>query len=101
MSGFDCETVVHSSKPSPNGKYAVVIFERECGATVGFNTQASIAPAGDRFSPEKSPAFFAISGKQDVMAKWLGDGAVEITVIPGGKIFRSENSVGDVKVVYP
>ncbi len=44
--------------------------------------------------------FFAVSGEQVVMAKWLGDSAVEMAVTPGGKVFRSEQSVGDVKIVY-
>jgi hypothetical protein len=98
----ECETVVRSSIPSPDGSKSIVIFGKECGATVPFNTQASIAPAGDPFSPEKNPAFFAISGLHVVMAKWLGDDAVEIALIPGGsKVFRSERRVGDIKVVYP
>lgn len=36
---------VHNSIPSPNGDKSLVIFGKECGATVEFNTQASIAPA--------------------------------------------------------
>jgi hypothetical protein len=103
MSGFDaCETVVRSWIPSPDGSKSIVIFGKECGATVGFNTQASIAPAGDSFSLEKNPAFFAISGEPVVIAKWLGDNAVEIALIPGGsKVFRSERRVGDIKIAYP
>jgi len=103
MSGFGaCETVIRSSIPSPDGSKSVVIFGKECGATVPFNTQASIAPAGGPFSPEKNPAFFAISGLHVVMAKWLGDNAVEIALIPGGsKVFRSERRVGDIKIAYP
>lgn len=101
VDGFGaCKTVVRHSIPSPDGTKSLVIFEKECGATVGFNTQASIAPAGVSFSSEKSPAFFAVSGEQVVMAKWLGDSAVEMAVTPGGKVFRSEQSVGDVKIVY-
>jgi hypothetical protein len=46
VSNFDpCETVVHNSISSPDGSKSIVVFEKECGATVGFNTQASIAPA--------------------------------------------------------
>jgi hypothetical protein len=47
MSAFaESRTVVRSSIPSPDGKKSVVIFWKECRATVGFNTQASIAPLG-------------------------------------------------------
>jgi hypothetical protein len=96
----ECKTAVRSSIPSPDGTKSIVIFEKECGATGGFNTQASIAPAGASFSAERYPAFFVISGEQVVTAKWLGISAVEIAVIPGGKVFRNEQSVGDVKIVY-
>jgi hypothetical protein len=103
MSGFGvCKTDVRRSIPSPDGKKSLVIFGKECGATVGLNTQISIAPAGGSFSPERNPAFYAASGLHIVMAKWLGDGAVEIALIPGGgKVYRSEPSVGGVKVTYP
>jgi hypothetical protein len=97
----ECETIVHSSIPSPDGSKSLVIFGKECGATVGFNTQASIAPAGGAFSPDKDPAFFAVSGKHDVLAKWLGDGAVEIIVPGGGRVSRNEQRVGNIKIVYP
>jgi hypothetical protein len=95
-----CKTVVRSSIPSPDGNKSIVIFEKECGATVPSNTQASIAPAGESFSPEKNPAFFVISGSQHVIARWRGNRAVEIAVIPGRNIFRREQSVGDIEVEY-
>jgi hypothetical protein len=102
MNGFGaCKTVVRSSIPSPDGTKSIVIFGKECGATVGFNTQASIAPIGSSFSTEKSPAFFAISGEHVVIAKWLGDSTVEISSIPKGeRVFKSEPRVGDIKVAY-
>jgi hypothetical protein len=80
---------------------SLVVFGRECGATTGYNTQLSIAPAGGPFSPEKNPAFFVTSGLQDVTARWLGDNAVEISGASGGdKIFKNEPNVGDVTIVY-
>jgi hypothetical protein len=102
MDGFGaCKTVVRSSIPSPDGAKSIVIFGKECGATVGFNTQASIAPIGSPFSTEKSPAFFAISGEHVVIAKWLGDSTVEISSIPKGeRVFKSEPRVGDIKIAY-
>jgi hypothetical protein len=57
-----CKTVVRNLIPSPDGHKSIVIFEKECGATVGFNTQASIAPASRSFSPEENPPFFVSSG---------------------------------------
>jgi len=70
MSGFGaCKIVVPNSIPFPDGKKSLVIFRKECGATVGLNTQASIAPAGNSFSPEKNPAFFASPGEDAVAAR--------------------------------
>jgi hypothetical protein len=98
---WECETDVRRTISSPNGKKSLVVFGRDCGATTGFNTQLSIAPAGLPFSPENNPAFFVTSGLHDVTARWLGDSTVEIALISGGdKIVRSEPNVGDVKVVY-
>lgn len=97
----ECETDVRRTISSPNGKKSLVVFGRDCGATTGYNTQLSIAPAGGPFAPEKNPAFFIASGLHDVTARWLGDNAVEITGdARGSKIFRSEPNAGDVKVVY-
>ena len=102
MSSFGaCKTIVRDSIASPDGKRSVVIFGKECGATVGFSTQASIAPTGSAFSTEKNPAFFALSGEHVIVAKWLGDSAVEISAIPGKeRVFKSAQRVGDVEVVY-
>lgn len=97
----DCKTDVRRSIPSPDGEKSLVVFTRECGASVGFNTQISVAPARGSFSFENYPAFFATSGVHDVTAIWLGGNTVEIALIPGGgQLFRSEQSVGDIKVVY-
>jgi hypothetical protein len=96
-----CNTVVRNSIASPDGKKSLVIFGKECGATVGFNTQASIAPTGSAFSIERSPAFFAFSGEHVIVAKWLGDSTVEISSVPEKeRVFKSEQRVGDVKVIY-
>jgi hypothetical protein len=102
MDGFGaCKTVVRNSMPSPDGTKSIVIFGKECGATVGFNTQVSIAPSGGSFSQEKSPAFFAISGEHSIMAKWLGDSTVEISSIPEGeRVLKSEQRVGEIRISY-
>jgi len=102
MNGFGaCKTVVRSSIPSPDGTKSIVIFGKECGATVGLNTQASIAPTDSSFSSEKSPAFFAISGDHAVMAKWLGNSSVEISSIPEReRVFKGEQRIGDIMVTY-
>jgi hypothetical protein len=97
-----CQTVVRESIPSPDGSNSIIVFGRECGATVGFNTQVSIAPTGSSFSADKYPAFFVVSGLQVVMAKWLEERAVEIAINPGAeKVSRREARIGDIRIIYP
>jgi hypothetical protein len=75
---------------------SIVVFRKQCAATVPYSTQASIAPSGIAFSAEKIPAFFVVAGTPAVTANWLSNNAVEISAIPnGGKVFRSQQSVGD------
>jgi hypothetical protein len=80
-----CKTIIHSSIPSPGGSKSIVVFEKECGATVGFNTQVSIAPAQGAFSAERSPPFYVVSGPQEVLARWLGGEAAEVNIVPGAE----------------
>jgi hypothetical protein len=40
-----CENEVSASVRSPSGKMKAVLFNRGCGATVGFNTQVSVLSA--------------------------------------------------------
>ena len=54
------------------------------------------------FSAARYPAFFIVSGLQDVMPRWLEERAVEIAIIPGAeKVYRREERVGDFKILYP
>jgi hypothetical protein len=97
----ECANVVRASIPSPNGSKSVVVFRQECGATVPYNTQASIVPIGEAPSPGKHSAFFVTSGTPELLVTWIGDSAVEIALIPGGgHVFRSEPNASDVKIVY-
>ena len=102
MSGIAaCNTIVRSLTPAPDGKKSLVIFQKECGATVGFNTQASIAPTGEDFSTETSPAFLVVSGERVIVARWADDNTVEISSIPGkDRAFKNDQRVGNVKVLY-
>ena len=42
---FMCGDDVLAEDVSPNGKKKVTVFQRDCGATTGFSTQASILDA--------------------------------------------------------
>lgn len=45
-----CENSVEKELKSPNGKLNAIIFDRGCGATVGFITGISIIPADEKLN---------------------------------------------------
>jgi len=96
----DCAVDVRSRTPSPTGNKSLVIFGVDCGATTGFNTQASIAPSDQAFSRESYPAFLSIDGTHDIAVKWTGDRAVELRIPLGERIYRREEQSGEVSVSY-
>jgi hypothetical protein len=96
-----CKTTVLSTVPSPDGSRSVVIFRKQCAAAIPYSTQASIAPAGLSSPADKIPAFFIVSGTPAVTANWTGKNAIEmIFAAAGEKIFRKQDSVGDIKIAY-
>ena len=96
----ECDVVVHSSTQSPDAERSAVVFGTECNATVGFNTQVSIAPAGRPFSRDKNPSFLSLAGEHDLAVSWVSDKLIEIDIPEGAKVYRNESSVDGIAVVY-
>jgi hypothetical protein len=96
----DCTAILRRSIPSPDGSKYIVIFGMECGTTVGFNTQVSIAPTGAEFSYKKNPPFFVVSEKYEVAARWLRDDAIEVLVPSGARVLKEQESIGGIKIGY-
>jgi hypothetical protein len=96
-----CKNAVLNTLASPDGSKVVVIFRKECNATVPYSMQASLAPANLASPAEKVPPFFVVKGTATVMAAWRGNHTINIAVVPAGStVFRSQESVGDIKIEY-
>lgn len=101
LTHFDpCDTSVAQVIPSPSGDRILVVFHRDCGATTDFNTQASIAPAGRKFSFDDDPPFFGMTGQYALDARWLSGNRISIAAPGSGKIFRKEMRIGNIAVDY-
>ncbi len=101
LNGFGaCTNAVLETIASPDGGKVVVIFRKSCGATVPFSMQATLAPANLASPADKVPPFFVIAGTPTITAEWHGNRSVSIAVIPGSKVFRREESVGDITIEY-
>jgi hypothetical protein len=91
------ETVVESV--SPNGSKKLVIFTRNCGATTGFSTQASILPANQAL-PNEGGNLLVMEGKIKVRGIWQSANQLSIQGVGSGQVFKQELTVGGVVVTY-
>jgi hypothetical protein len=56
-----CSNAVLQTIPSPDGSRVIVIFRKQCNATVPYSTQVSLAPASVASPVEKVPPFFIVA----------------------------------------
>jgi hypothetical protein len=98
---WTCENEVLETKYSPDGSFKLVIFQRQCGATTGFNRQALLLRR-DQFLRPKAEAtgFFCIRGEPRIEVAWLGTNSVRIRYEFGYAVMRTNNPDGPVKVTY-
>jgi hypothetical protein len=105
-----CGNEIVESLTSPDGSKKVVIFQRDCGATTGFSTQASLLLAnevlrnngGNVFSSDTNHGT-APSGKGGgpaLQVRWLGTEAVSISYHPATRISKAQPEVSGVQFKY-
>jgi len=94
-----CENEVARSIASPSGKLKVVVFHRGCGATTGFNTQASILKATDSL-PNEGGNILAVEGKVPMQIQWLSEERFSISGLSSARVFKQEHSASGIAVVY-
>jgi hypothetical protein len=82
---------------SPAGRWKVIVFERDCGATTGFSTQASLLPLGS--PPPNGPGnILSIdgdhgkipvddNGKIEVKVTFDGGSTLTLTYPAGTRVF--------------
>ena len=83
---------------SPDGLHKVVIFSRNCGATTGFNCQASILPAGESLPDDGGNAF--IFDKGEAKVAWLDPRTLSVSVDSSARSCKQEEMIHGIKLVY-
>ncbi len=96
--GDTCTNDVRASVPSPSGRLHAVVFSRECGATVGFNTQVSLVAAAEQ--PEDSGNVVVLKGKVPLQLRWQSETELIVTGAAATEQFKREVLVGAVRVRY-
>ena len=84
---------------SPDSQFDLVVFSRNCGATTGPNTQAALIPAGGDL-PEDAASFLSIGRAADLAPRWDGFGNIEPAIPQGAEIFRQDETVAGIAVIY-
>jgi hypothetical protein len=94
-----CENEVSQNSVSPSGRQQAVVFQRECGATVGSNVQVSILANGQPL-PDAGGNTFIVEGSGPVRVEWSTDSMLLVSNRSIGRVFKSEAAVADVQVKY-
>ena len=97
-----CQNELKGRSLSANGKWAAVVFSRNCGATVGDNYQVSIVPndeaptgKGNVLVVDQSPPY-----SDRFKPVWNGNGAVTVLIPPGARVFTKSSDVGSIRVTF-
>lgn len=112
---FICENTAEKEILSPNGKLKVVIFDRGCGATVGFITAISIMASdekitnddtGNIFWAENSYENFDSSNKGTIKverfnfdARWANDNELKV-FYSNSKRLSKKDAYENIKINY-
>jgi 2-keto-4-pentenoate hydratase/2-oxohepta-3-ene-1,7-dioic acid hydratase in catechol pathway len=96
--GDICVNEVREELVSPDGKKKIVVFTRNCGATTGFNTQASVLEKTEKLPEEGGTAFIVDKGAAKV--SWKKDGSILVILDGSARVLKKEPSVRGISIEY-
>jgi hypothetical protein len=91
---------------SPAGNLKAVVFERRCGKPTAFSTQVSLIGADSRLSEAPGNVLIVGNGgrvsrgRSFVTVAWEGPQTLRVTLAADAAVFRTEPTVGPVKIAY-
>jgi len=94
-----CENERISSVQSPSGNLTAVIFNRNCGATTGFNTQVSVVKASEKL-PDDGGNVLILGDSHDLKVKWKSETELLIYGAGQGQSFKKDRSISGVSILY-
>ncbi len=94
-----CGNEIVQSSPSPSGNLTAVVFNRNCGATTGFNTQVSILPSAEL--PTTAAGNVLILDDQiDLRLAWSSETTLSIHGVGSSQVFKQESHASGISVSY-
>ena len=94
-----CSILEQARLTAPDQRFDLVVFSRTCGPETGPNTQAALLPVGDAV-PEDAASFVSIGADADLAPRWDGFGNIELTIPAGAQIYRQDDTVAGLAVIY-
>lgn len=94
-----CDNEVVTSMGSPEGAKNVVVFNRGCGATTGFNTQVSVVPKGVAI-PSGAGNALILEGAVPLTIIWLSESAISIAGLGSAHVYKRQASVAGASITY-
>jgi hypothetical protein len=105
-----CRNQVLSESVSPDGSKKFVVFQRSCGATTGFSTQASLLSVDAELPNEPGNVFVAdtdhgvapsgAGGGPELRSRWVAPNNLMIQHHVGARVFRVEQRLKDADIKY-
>lgn len=105
-----CANDVLERVPAPDNSVEVVVFQRDCGATTGFSTQASIGEINARTGNRAGDIFIATTnngaapagkgGGPELRVRWLDAGTIELAHHEKAWISKARTSHGRLTIRY-
>ena len=107
---IECENSPLRESLSPDGARKIIVFERSCGATTGFSTQASLlksdqalpAAPGNLYIADTNhgTALSGPGGGPVLKIRWKTPRSVILTSAVGARVLLAQPQIEDVRVEY-
>jgi hypothetical protein len=106
----ECGNTLLSRLPSPDGKRELVVYERNCGATTGFSTQASVLRSSDSL-PQDPNSFVVIDsdhgrapsgpgGGPILVGLWTGNDSLLVQFDRRARVFTQKRKMRGVTIHF-
>ena len=94
-----CGSEPIASIASPSGSTKAVVFNRNCGATTGFNTQVPLIRSSKQL-PNAVGNALTLDGTVPLAVTWRSDSELSIVGLGSARVSKREQSVAGVKISY-
>ena len=94
----ECVITERERLTAPTGDFDLVTFSRACG-DAEINFQAALVPPGEEV-PFDAASFASVGTDADLDPRWDAYGNIELTLPPDAAIYRQDDAVAGIAVIY-